>query len=63
MIYLLDSKDSAENSVPDGDFLWVINEKVRMAVQVCDEEGENNVNGKEGIHDMVHNEERILLVC
>lgn len=49
-------------SSPDGNFLWVIHEKVRIAVQVCDKEGESNVNGKEGIHNMVHNEEGIFVV-
>lgn len=33
-----------------------------MAVEVCDEEGEENVNGKEAVDNVVYYEKRILFV-
>lgn len=39
---------------PDCDFLWIINKEISMAVEICNEKGENNINGKEAIDNVVN---------
>lgn len=41
---------------PDCNSLWIINQKIRMAVKVSDEECQHNVNGKEAIDNVVYDE-------
>lgn len=47
---------------PDCDFLGVVYKKIGLAVEICNKEGENNVNRKEAIDNVVEDKERILLV-
>lgn len=41
---------------PDCNFLWIINEKIRMAIVVCNEECKHNVDGEEAIDNVVYDE-------
>lgn len=48
--------------LPHGYFLMIIDQKVRLSVHVGDEEGEDNVDSKEGVDNVVHHEHGVLLV-
>jgi hypothetical protein len=47
---------------PDCNFLGVVDKKMGLAVEICNKEGENDVNGKEAIDNVVDDKECILLV-
>lgn len=48
--------------VPDCNLLGIINKEVRVAIEVRNKEGENDVNSKEAIDNVVKNEKSIFLV-
>lgn len=48
--------------IPQGYFLMIIDEKIGLSVHVGDEEGEDNVDGEEGVDDVVDDEHGVLLV-
>ena len=43
--------------------LRVVDKEVRLAIQIRDEEGEDNINSKEAIDNVVKDEKGIFLVC
>jgi hypothetical protein len=47
---------------PECNLLGIINKKIGLAVEICNKEGENDVNGKKAIDNVVDDEECILLV-
>ncbi|CAN1145811.1 hypothetical protein LINPERHAP2_LOCUS14902 [Linum perenne] len=43
--------------------IWfqVVDKETRLAIEICDEESENNINGEENIDNVVNNEESVFL--
>ncbi|CAN1249116.1 hypothetical protein LINPERPRIM_LOCUS6994 [Linum perenne] len=39
----------------------VVDKETRLAIEICDEESENNINGEENIDNVVNNEESVFL--
>ena len=54
--------NAAKEYSPDCNFLGVVDKKIGLAVEICNKEGENDVNGKEAVDNVVDDKERILLV-
>lgn len=48
--------------LPDGYCFGIINKQIRFAIKVCNEECEKDVNGKEGVDNVVKNGQCVLLV-
>lgn len=58
MKLLKGSKDYA----PHCNLLGIVNKKIRPAVKICNEESEEDVNGKETVDNVVDDKKSILLV-
>lgn len=53
---------SSKDYAPHCNLLGIVNKKIRPAVKICNEESEEDVNGKETVDNVVDDKKSILLV-